>query len=806
MLKSYFKIAYRTLLKNKFYAGINILGLSLGMAASILIIIFIVDELSYDKFHPEGERIYRVNMQGKMNGNEFNMALSPAPMSQALKEEVPEVADATRLGLFRTMPIRFGEKIFTEPIMLVAESNFFYFFGFELLQGDPKTALSGPSKVVLTETAAKKYFGDADPIGQVVLRGSDKTATEVTGVVADPPHNSHIDFDMILSGESWAYMKDLQWSSNNLYTYYRIHPQSNPDNVNEALDSFIQKYFGPEIEQFLGISLESFLAQGNQFGYFTQPVRNIHLYSDLGEEIKPSGSIQYLYVFGAIALFIIVIACINFMNLSTARSANRAKEVGVRKSVGAGKGRLVGQFLSESMVYSFVSGFFALAIIILALRPFNALSGKDLGLNIFADPLVILGYLGFMVLIGMMAGSYPAFYLTSFSPVAVLKGKIRSGVKRSNFRNGLVVFQFIVSISLIISSMVVYKQLNYMQEKDLGFAKENVLKLLHTRSLGTNAEAFKQELLANSGFLSASFANALPPNIDWSSVFKTSDTNQDFLCNLNFVDHDHLETMKYELVMGRFFSEEFPSDTGAIILNESAFRQMGWTTLDGNQRLGGFWNVNSEAVEREVIGVLKDFNFESLKSNVRPLIMTLAQSSSPEMAIRIGPGPLQSKLDFLEATWKKHSDGAPFEYSFVDQNFDALFRAEQKMGNIILIFTVLAISIACLGLLGLAAYTTEQRSKEISIRKTLGASMAHLVTILSKDFTLLVVIAFVIAGPLAYYFMTNYWLANFAYRVEVDGVLILLAGLISITISWLTVSYQSFKTAANNPVDYLKNE
>ncbi|MBA4300507.1 MAG: hypothetical protein C0433_10460 [Cyclobacterium sp.] len=806
MLKSYFKITYRTLIKNKFYSAINILGLSLGMAASILIIIFIVDELSYDKFHPHGELTYRVNMQGKMNGNEFNMALSPSPMAQALKDEVPEVADAIRLGAFRTMPIRYEDKTFTEPMMLVAESNFFDFFGFEMLQGDPNTALSGTDKIVLTETVAKKYFGDEEAIGKVIFRGSDKKATEVSGLVEDPPHNSHLDFNMILSGESWAYMKDLQWSSNNLYTYYRIHPQSNPENVKVALDSFIQKYFGPEIEQYLGISLESFLAQGNQFGYISQPLLNIHLNSDLGEEIKPGGNIQYLYVFGAIAIFIIVIACINFMNLPTARSANRAKEVGVRKSVGAGKGRLIGQFLLESMVYSFVSGFFALVLIILALRPFNALSGKDLGLEIFANPMILLGNLGFIILIGMMAGSYPAFYLTSFSPVAVLKGKIRNGVKRSGFRNGLVVFQFIVSISLIISSMVVYKQLNYMQEKDLGFQKENVLKLLHTRSLGNNAEAFKQELLGNTGFLSASFANALPPNIDWSSVFKTSDTNQDFLCNLNFVDHDHLETMKYELVMGRFFSRDYPSDTGAILLNESAFKQMGWTTLDGNQRLAGFWNVNDEPIQREVIGVLRDFNFESLKSSVRPLIMTLGPNPNQEMAIRIGSGDLETKLSFLEKTWKMHADGAAFEYSFVDQNFEALFQSEQKMGNIILIFTVLAISIACLGLLGLAAYTTEQRSKEISIRKTLGASTAHLVTILSKDFTLLVVLAFVFAGPLAYYFMTNYWLVNFAYRVEIDLFLILMAGVISITISWLTVSYQSFKTAANNPVDYLKNE
>ncbi|MDI1322416.1 MAG: ABC transporter permease [Algoriphagus sp.] len=806
MLKNFLKIAFRNLVKNKIYSGINILGLSLGMAASILIIIYIVDELSYDKFHPQGELIYKVGMQGKMNGNEFKMAFTPAPMAQALKDEVPEVADAIRLGVFHTVPIRFEDKTFTEPLMLVAEPHFFEFFGFELLKGDPKTALKGTDRVVLTETTSKKYFGDVDPIGQVILRGSEKRATEVTGVVADPPHNSHIDFEMILSSESWDYMKDLQWSSNNLYTYYRIHPGSDPQKVKVAVDNFIQKYFGPEIEKFLGISMKAFLEQGNQFGYLIQPMHDIHLYSDLDEEIKPSGNIQYLYIFGAIALFIIVIACINFMNLSTARSANRAKEVGVRKSVGAGKGRLVGQFLLESLIYSFISGFFALVFIVLALQPFNSLSGKELGFEFFANPMVLPGFLGFMILIGLMAGSYPAFYLTSFSPIAVLKGKIRSGVKRSLFRNGLVVFQFFISISMIISSLVVYKQLGYMQDKNMGFEKENVINLLHTNSLGTNSEAFRQELMANTGFTSASFANNLPPNIDWTSVFKTSDTQQDFLCTINFVDQEHLEAMGYKLVTGRFFSKDYPSDTGAILVNESAFRQMGWTKLDGNQRLGGFWHTNAVPIEREVIGVVQDFNFESLRSNVRPLIMALGPVPNSEMAIRISPGNVNEKIEFLEKTWKKHSEGAAFEYSFVDANFDALFQSEQKMGNIILVFTILAISIACLGLFGLAAYTTEQRSKEISIRKALGASMTNLVTILSKDFTLLVVLAFVISGPLTYYFMTEYWLQNFAYRVEIDVFLVLLAGVIAVVIGWLTVSYQSFKTAASNPVDYLKNE
>ncbi|MFC3415378.1 ABC transporter permease [Algoriphagus hitonicola] len=806
MWKNYLKIAYRNLLKNKIYSGINVFGLSLGMAASFLILIYVLDELSYDKFHPDGEHIYRIGMQGSMNGNDFDMPFSPAPMAQAMVDEIPEVEEATRIGVFRTMPMRYEEKSFTEPITLVVDPNFFNFFGFKLLKGNPKEALTGPDKVILTESTAKRYFGDQEPIGKVLLRGSEKTATEVSGIVADPPYHSHLTFEMLLSADSWGYMKDEQWSSNNLYTYFRIHSEANPQNAQDGIDGFVTKYFGPEIQQFLGISLDAFLEQGNRYGYSYIPMMDIHLFSGSADDIKPGGNIQYLYIFGAVALFIILIACINFMNLATARASSRAKEVGVRKAIGAQKSRLIYQFLTESMLYSLISGLLALVFIVLALAPFNGLSGKDLGLELLTKPYFLIGLVSFILLVGVLAGSYPAFYLTSFSPVEVLKGKIRSGVKRSNFRNGLVVFQFFISICLIISSMVVYKQLRFMQEKNLGFNKENVVDLLHTQTLGKNAEAFKQELLSQTDFVSASFANTLPPNIDWSSVFKTTDSQQDFLCTLNFVDHDQLQTLGYELVKGRFFSRDFPSDTGTVVLNETAFRQMGWTELDGSQKVSGFWNVNSEPVARTVVGVIRDFNFESLRTSVRPLIMTLGTVPNNEMAIRLRSGNPAEKVALLEQIWKKHSDGAPFEYSFIDSNFQRLFQAEQKMGNIILVFTVLAISIACLGLFGLAAYTTEQRSKEISIRKALGASIPHLVTILSKDFTILVLIAFVFAGPLAYYLMNSFWLGNFAYRIEIGIFLILLSGLMAILIAWITVSYQSFKTAASNPVDYLKSE
>ncbi len=805
MLKNYLKIIFRNLRNNKIYSLINIFGLSLGIAASMLIVVFVADELSYDKFHPQIENLYRIDFTGKLNGNEFDMALTGAPIGPAMAEEVPEVESTLRVGLWETVPIQYEDLTFTESNVLVAEKNFFDFFGFELLQGDPATVLDGPNKLVITEENARKYFGEEDPIGKVLLRGSEKTATEVTGVISNPPSNSHLTYDMIVSGDSWEYLKNENWSSNNLYTYFRTFPEVDMSNVQGSLDGFIEKYFGPEIEQYLGFSMDELRAQGNNVGYGFMPVKDIHLHSELAEEPTTPGNIQYLYIFGAISIFIILIACINFMNLATAKSANRAKEVGVRKTIGASRFPLIGQFLTESMIYSFLSGFVALVLILIALQPFNALSGKDLSWTVFLNPVLLLGFFAFLAFVGLLAGSYPAFYLTSFSPSEVLKGKVRKGTRRSGFRNGLVVFQFFVSISLIISSLVVYKQLIYMQEVNLGFDKENVINLLHTRSLGNNAEAFKQELLANTDFIAASYANNLPPKIDWNSVYRAIDTEQDYLFTMNWVDHDHLDAMGYEMLEGRFFSKDFPSDSTALIINESAFKQIGWTELDGTQKISGYFN-GEEIEERTVIGVIKDFNYDNLKLKIEPLIMGIEPDYFYEMAIRLNPGDVTDRVKIIENLWAKYADGAAFEYSFVDSNFDSLYRSEKNMGNIILVFTVLAISIACLGLFGLAAFTTEQRAKEISIRKALGASMPNLITLLSKDFTILVLVAFIFAGPLAYYVMDTFWLQNFAFKTSIGWMLVLGSGLIAIFIAWLTVSYQSFKTAASNPVDYLKNE
>lgn len=802
MIKNYFKTALRIMLRQKAYSAINVTGLSIGIAATLIIIIYIVDELSYDKMHKDAERIYRVAFAGRLQGNSAEVANSPAPAAEAMQKEIPEVAEVVRFGHWETMPMGVGEKNFTEKHVLVADSNFFKFFSFEVVKGNPETFLKGPNKLVITETVAKRYFGNEDPIGKLMVRGAERTAGEVTGVVKDPPHNSHIVFDVVLSGESWDYMKNTQWTSNNIYTYFKTHPGSDVAAVKTHLDRMVETYMGAELEKFIGLSFKQFREQGNDLGLFVQPMLDIRLKSKLSGEIVPNGNIQYLYIFAVIAAFIILVACINFMNLSTARSANRAKEVGVRKTIGAVRSRLIFQFISESMLYAIFSTVLAIAIIGVSLNGFNLLSGKQLTLGIFSDPIVIVSLILFTIVIGLLAGSYPAFYLTSFKPTEVLKGKIRSGFKNSALRNVLVVVQFIISIALIFGSLVVYKQLHFMQEKNLGFDKENVVNLLHTLALKTNAQAFKNEVAQHPSFKGASYANNLPPRVSWTSAFRKGGSEQDFLLHVYEVDHDHVKTMGYELAAGRFFSRDYKSDTAAIVLNETAYKQMAYDNLDEAVVLS---YQGETPTPMKVIGVLKDFNFQTLRDNVKPMAIMLGREPNLEMAIRLSAGNTQDQIRTLEQIWKKYAPDAAFEYSFLDQNFDALFRAEQRMSQIILIFTILAIFIACLGLFGLAAYTAEQRAKEISIRKVMGASVSQVMVLLSKDFTILVMVAFLISTPIAWYFADS-WLSGFANRIYIDFSFVVISGLLSLLIALVTTSFQSVKAARENPVNAMRLE
>jgi putative ABC transport system permease protein len=813
MLSNYLKVGIRNILKYKIYSSINAGGLALGIAASVLIILYIADELSYDRFLKDAERIYRIGSSGSFEGSAFESAVSSPPIAAAILQEIPEVEEATRFGWWRAQPMRlpdgsqdYGDKSFIEKQLLVADSNFFQFFSFQLISGDPNTVLDGTNKIVITETTAKRYFGSENPLGKILLRGEGKIATEVTGVVKDPPANSHIRFDMILSSPSWHIMQVGSWSNTFLYTYIKT---SSPNVVKKKFDMVTEKNLGPDLERVIGISLEEFKSKGNRFGFFLQPILDIHLKSDLSSEMVPTGSIQYIYVFGAVAIFLLLIACINFINLSTARAATRAKEVGVRKSIGAVREKLIGQFLSESIIFSFSATFIALAIAGLVLGTFNALAGKDIQFELLTRPVILFDLALFALFIGLLAGIYPAFYLTKFRPIDVLKGRLGTGTRKSGFRNSLVTFQFTISMLLIVGSLVISKQLNYMQHKNMGFDKENVISLAHGWSLGNKSEEFKAELLLHPQFKNASLASALPPNITDSNLFRKGGSDQEIDLHVITADYDHLSTMGYVMEEGRFFSRDFPSDSSAIVLNETAYRALGFKQIEGNTII----NFNADKpVSFNLIGVVKDFNFETLKNSVKPMAVILnagknywmVRQSDNEIAIRISPGDISLAIEKLEAIWKKYS-ASPFEFTFLDQNIDSTFRAEMRLGRIVLVFTVLTIIIACLGLFGLATYLGEQRSKEISIRKVLGASIPEVIGLLLQDFLLLICIAFIIAAPLGWLIMKS-WLDGFAYRTVIEWWIIALSGISAFLVAILTIGYQSLKVARQNPVINLKSE
>ena len=568
------------------------------------------------------------------------------------------------------------------------------------------------------------------------------------------------------------------------------------------LNGLVEKYVGPEIEQYLGLTLKKFKEQGGDYGFRLQPLTDIHLKSRLDSEIGVNGNITYLYIFGIIAFFIITIACINFMNLSTARSANRAREVGIRKASGAARGGLINQFLTESILFSFIATLLAVGLIIMLLPLFNNLAGKEIKLQILWDGNTLGALAVIIVLIGLLAGSYPSLYLTSFKPAEVLKGKLRTGLKSRGVRSILVVFQFTISIGLIVCTLTVFKQLTMIQTKNLGFNQENVLVIKNVFRLGENREVFKNELKNFHGIMHVSSSSSLPPNIDNNTVFRTMGKNQkEQILYWYYADHDHLAAMDINLSDGRFFSEDFPADSSAIILNEAAMSSIGWENHE-NQKIITF-NKSHQGDVLNVIGVVKDFNFESLKSRIRPMAIVLGSGNL--FAVRLAPGDLQEKLSLIESKWKKFVPETPFEYVFLDENLESLYRNEQRLSEIFILFTTLAITIASLGLLGLATFTAEQRSKEIGIRKVLGATAGHIVILMTGNFTKLVLISFVLAIPFAYLFLSK-WLQGFAYKVDIGIVSFLTGGFIAFFIAFITVGFQSLKAAMTNPVNALRSE
>ncbi len=801
MFRNYLKVAFRNILKHKFYSALNILGLAFGLTACFLIGLYIFDELSYDTFHKDANNVYRIGLMGKIAGQEVNTSSSCAPLAQTMVADIPGVEQATRINDDGNLVMKFGDKAFVEQDVIYADSNFFEFFTFKLLEGDVHTALKEPNSLVLTKDAATRYFGNESALGKIMTVGNDNKAFTVTGIAEEAPTNSHISFEIILSAVSSESMRSNQWMSNSYYTYYRKNTNTTIESIEAKLREMVVKHAGPELESGLGINFAEFEKQGGIYAYYSFPLLDSHLYkTDMDNDLTPRSDIKNVYFMAAIGIFILLIACINFMNLSTARSASRAKEVGLRKTLGSLRSTLMAQFIAESFLYTFTGTVLALLAVYAFLPGFNLLSGKELAFNSMFSTQSVIGICIIFFMVAILAGSYPAFYLTSFNPVDVLKGKVRSGMKSKGIRSVLVVVQFTISIALIISTMVVYKQLSYLQDKNIGLDKQQVLVLRNARRLTSNMDAFKENLNSTTGIVNSSYTNNVFPGVNNTTIFRAAGTNVDHIMGSYYADYSHVDVLKMTLAEGRFFSKDFPSDSTACVINEAAVKELGWSSAT-NQKLTTF--NGEKPFDMNVVGVVKDFNFESFKSKVRPLVIQLTPKSN-NMLIRY-EGSAKDAVEKVEALWKKNAVNEPFEYNFLDENFDELFREEQRLGQVFSAMTGIAIFIACLGLLGLASFTAEQRTKEIGIRKVMGASVSSVSAMLSKEFMILVGVSFVIACALTWYFM-NSWLSTFAYRIELSVWVFALGGLLAAVIAWLTVSFHFIKAARSNPAVSIRNE
>ena len=819
MIKNYMKIAIRNLAKHRFYSLINITGLAVGVASCLVIVLFVINELSYDRYNTKASRIYRVNGEIKFGGNHWKLAVAPAPMADAILNDYPEVESVVRFRSRGSYLVKRSESAdnFKEQNVIWADSTFFKIFTVPVLQGNPGSALKDPNTVAISRKAAEKYFPKGDAIGQSLILDNTLNV-KVTGVFGNIPETSHFHYDIILSMAGLEEAKSHQFLSNNFNTYLLLKDGSDAKALGAKLEGLVIKYIGPEAAQVLGgeFTMEKFRVAGNIMEYTLMPLTDIHLFSDLTAEIEPNSDITYVYLFSAIALFILVIACINFMNLSTARSANRAKEVGLRKVMGSLRSHLVRQFLMESIVLCFFSFLLALWLAHFALPAFNELAAKTLVIPWSEPSFYVILVLTSMV-IGVLAGIYPSFFLSGFKPVNVLKGNLALGMKSGFIRSILVVFQFVISIFLIVGTITVNRQLDFIQNKKLGFKKDQVLVVNDAYALRGKLQTFKDEVTKNSAIRSGTISGFLPvsgtwrnDNTFWPEGVQPTQENMVGLQNWS-VDIDYVKTLGMRIKSGRDFSAEFPSDSLAIIMNEAAIKQFNFGEAALGKRISTFTGSKPDGTPDPnqikswtVIGVVENFHFESLKQNISPLVLFLGKSDGM-VSFRFEAKNAQDVIKAVEKSWKALAPGQPFQYSFLDEDFGRMYASEQKLGKVFALFAVLAIVIACLGLFALTAFTAEQRTKEIGIRKVLGASVAGIIMLLSKEFGKLMVIAFIIATPMAW-FSVDWWLKNYTYKVEVGIFVYLLAGVLAFVIAWLTMGYQSFKAATSNPVNSLRGE
>jgi len=794
VFKNYFKIAVRSLWKHKAFSFINILGLAVGMTACFLIFLYVRFETSFDNFHSKADRIYRVVSEVRTPTETLHTGLTTTPVAINMKRDFPEVEEAVRLGRDGLL-VRKGDVKFQELNTVLADSSLFKIFDFPMTEGNRNTALKEPMSVILSETAARKYFGNGKAYGQHLLLTGAAINSTVTGIMKDIPRNSQIQADMIVSLSSYQAIygrpiSDSEWTNHNYYTYILLAPHADAMALEAKLPAFQELHHGEEAKK---LQMQDYLT--------LEPLRDVYLKSKLDGFV--TGSITNVYIFSIIAIFILGIACINFINLTTARSVERAKEVGIRKVVGAVRSQLVGQFIGESIIITMLAFVFAVLLSSVLLPLFNQVAGNEISENIFSNPSDILGLFLLSLLVGFLAGTYPSIVLSSFKPVVVLKGRFSTGTKGMILRKGLVVFQFAISIILIVGTLVVYAQLSYMRKQDLGFAKDQTMVIF--TNFDKNKDVFKESLSSISGVLSSTFSSGVPGG-DHNSAYTQMQNKKGEMQKTNldgyFVDFDFIKQYGFKLIAGRPFSKEFGTDsTQAMIINEAAAKMLGYSTAQ--EAIGR--NFDQWGRHGKVIGVLKDFHYESLQQTIKPFTMRVEPYGFGTISIKMSSAKMPETVKAISDKWTQIITNRPFEYNFLDQQFDQKYRAEDKFGNLFFNFAILAIFISCLGLLGLASYSTIQRTREIGVRKVLGASVSNIVNLLSREFIKLVLIAFVIAAPIGLLGM-NKWLQDFAYHIHISWWVFVVAGSSALVIAFFTISFQAIKAAVANPVTSLRSE
>lgn len=809
MIKNYIKAAYRTLSKNKGFTVLNVLGLSLGLVSCLLIVLYVFDELSYDRYNTKADRIYRVNEDLKLGENNVLYAVCMPPLARTLKSEFPYVENTVRLKSVGTRHVKKGMFNIIENNIAFADPSLFDVFTLPMINGSPATALAEPNSLVITEIIAKKYFNSTNVVGKT-LTFDDNNLYKITGVIRDIPRQSHFHYDFFISMSTFPDSRSTEWLRSNYNTYVLFKSSADHIKLEAALPAFLNKHSGPQMQDQLKMSMATFEKQGSFFRLNLTPLTDIHLKSNRTGELGPNSTVQYVYIFSAIALFILLIACVNFMNLSTARSSNRAREVGVRKVLGSDKKHLIAQFLTESILVTFVATVIACVAAFALLPVFNQMAGKDIVVTSQSMRWLVPALLFLILFVGVLAGSYPAFYLSAFQPIDVLKGKLSVGFKNSGLRSFLVVLQFSISIFLIVGTLVIYNQLNYIQTKNMGYNRNQVLIVQNAYEMGNQAIVFKKEVKQLPGVINATLTGYLPTS-NWKSTaifFKDAsfDQKKALFPQTWEVDEDYINTLDMKMAAGRSFSSQMGTDSTGIIINEAAARFLGLKDpLDKPLfRSNGGKQEVANSKQYHIIGIVKDFNFSSLRDVISPMVLVMAQNKGA-LSIRVNLTNLPVLLSHIKDKWHSLLPNLQMNVSFMDQDFDATYRAEQRVGKIFIVFTTLAIIIACLGLFGLAAYAAEQRSKEIGVRKILGASITAIAGMLSIDFLKLVFISILIALP-AGWFLMNKWLQDFAYRVNIQWWVLVLAGSIAILIAFITISFQAVRAAFVNPVNSLRSE